>query len=71
MPSRKTRSRPGSEAGAVAAEYAPLIVVIAVLVIMAVGFLGPWISAQLSHASEPLAPNAVSTLVGVSVTGAT
>lgn len=60
------RSRLGSEAGAVAAEYAPMLVVIAVLVIMAVSFVGPWVGQQLSDASEPMEPGAASTLVRVS-----
>lgn len=58
MSSRGNRSRTGSEAGAVAAEYAPLLVVIAVLVVLAMSFIGPWVSRQLSDASEPLDPGA-------------
>lgn len=63
---RGKRSRLGSEVGVVTAEYAPLLVVIAVLVIMAVGFVGPWVSEQLSDASEPIDPGAAPALVQVS-----
>lgn len=66
MFSRGIGSRVRSEGGAVAAEYAPLLVVIAVLVVMAMSFIGPWVSDQLSGASEPLDPSVSSALAGIS-----
>lgn len=66
MSSRGNAGRSVSETGAVAAEYAPLLVVIAVLIVVAMSFIGPWVGRQLSDASKPLDPGASSALVGVS-----
>lgn len=63
---KETRGRRASEAGVVTAEYAPMLVVIAVLVVMAVSFVGPWISRQLSDASEPIDPGAAPAVVEAS-----
>jgi Flp pilus assembly pilin Flp len=65
MSSRGNPSRSGSENGAVAAEYAPLLVVIAVLVVIAMSFIGPWVGRQLSDASDPLDAGAAPALVRV------
>ena len=57
---RGMRSRTGSindERGASMAEYMPLLGVVAILVIVAVTFLGPWVSEQLGDASVPFDPD--------------
>ena len=56
---RKWIRSAGDERGAITAEYVPLLVVIAVLVVVAVSFVGPWISDQLGDASEPMDENAL------------
>ena len=58
------RSRTGvinDEHGASMAEYIPLIGLIAILAIIAVTFLGPWVSDQLGDATVPLDPDACPT----------
>jgi Flp pilus assembly pilin Flp len=44
----------GNDHGAAMAEYVPLLAVIALLVVLAVTFAGPWVSEQLIDASVPL-----------------
>lgn len=40
--------------GAAMAEYAPLLIIIALLVMFSVAFIGPWVSEQVIDASVPL-----------------
>ena len=42
------------ENGAAMAEYLPLLAVIALLVMFAVSFVGPWVGHQLVDAADPL-----------------
>ena len=42
------------ERGAAMAEYAPLLIIIALLVMFSVAFIGPWVSEQVIDASVPL-----------------
>ncbi len=44
----------GDEHGAAMAEYLPLLAVIALLVMFAVSFVGPWVGGQLVDAAVPL-----------------
>ncbi len=57
MPRRGTGVRVGlarDEHGAAMAEYLPLLAVIALLVMFAVAFVGPWVGDQLVDAAVPL-----------------
>ena len=57
MPRRGTGVRVGlarDENGAAMAEYLPLLAVIALLVMFAVWFVGPWVGDQLVDAAVPL-----------------
>jgi len=42
------------ERGAAMAEYAPLLIIIALLVMFSVAFIGPWVSEQVIDAAVPL-----------------
>jgi Flp pilus assembly pilin Flp len=44
----------GNEHGAAMAEYVPLLAVIALLLVFAVSFFGPWVSERLLDATAPL-----------------
>ena len=46
--------RRGNEDGAAMAEYIPLLAVIAVIVVVAVSFVGPWVRETVIDASVPL-----------------
>ena len=57
MPRRGTGVRVGlarDENGVAMAEYLPLLAVIALLVMFAVSFVGPWVGDQLVDAAVPL-----------------
>jgi Flp pilus assembly pilin Flp len=44
----------GNERGAAMAEYVPLLAVIALLLVFAISFFGPWVSERLLNAAAPL-----------------